>query len=365
MMLMAAPAFAQSPDVEMDAPAATTTHENQELEIKVGLRVYKLQDPSAGSVERAHFEQLSAQERDVFIHNRAVFLSQAARALQVMKYGFGIGSLVKEKIKFGLRSWRDDRAMKSILELDTTGQKDALAARDRTLEQRALEAEELARLTLKSRSENMIQGFLTALDRKLWFQALLFAHSNEFGIMASAGVELLAGTENRGRGGLFDIGISIGYNRDTRAIAIQVFRDIERFQSTTIQAVFVAGVLGKAGMYLSNQRPGEMARKGISFYPPMVPAYTAVMPSQFQTGISSGLTWPPSPLGDLLTYTNSLDNKVLIRITVSPMLKGFVRIETGFGMDTFRFLISPVEKAINSLRTRVFGSRLCGPVFLH
>lgn len=362
--IMALPAYAQT-EIEIDAPKAETVQSAERLEIKMASRVYTLEDPKPGSAERVNFEQLSQEEQKVFMRNRGAFLTQAAKALQMLKYGFGLGSVVKEKIKFGIRALKDESARIAMNELDPLVRADVARARDLEMEKRAEENERRLQTTLKQRSETIIQGFLHGLDQKLWSQALLFAHSNEFGVMASGGLEMLAGMDKKGWGGLFDIGISIGYNRDTHALAIQIYRDFEKFQSTTMKAVFVAGILGKAGMYMSNQRPGEMARHGISFYPPMIPGYSAMTPSQFQTGLSTGLTWPPSPLGDLLTYTNTLDNKVLLRFTFSPMMKGFVRMETGLGLSTLRFFVSPVEKAINSLRTLFFGSRLCGRVFLH
>ena len=361
---VALPAHAQN-EVEIEAPKAEAVQSSDRLEIKMASRVYTLEDPRPGSADRANFEQLSPEEQAVFIKNRGSFLTQAAKALQMLKYGFGIGSVVKERLKFTIRALKDESARIAMNDMDPLVRADVQSAREREMQKRAEETELRLQTTLKQRSETIIQGFLQGLDRKLWSQALLFAHSNEFGVMASGGLEILAGMDKKGWGGLFDIGLSIGYNRDTRVLAIQVFRDFERFQSTTMKAVFVAGVLGKAGMYMSNQRPGEMARQGISFYPPMIPGYSSMTPSQFQTGISTGLTWPPSPLGDLLTYTNTLDNKVLLRFTVSPMMKGFVRVETGLGLSSLRFFISPVEKAINSLRTLFFGSRLCGRVFLH
>lgn len=349
----------------VDAGVSSVLESREGLKIQVKTSTYEIETPTE-AIERASFESLSSEEKSTFLKNRAQFLQQAAKALQMLRYGFGIGSLGKEKIQYAIRNFKDDRVMNQIKELAPEIKDDAYAAREKRLEERLMETERIAQITFQDRSEAVIQSFLSAIDKNLWRQALLFTHSNEFGVMASAGLELLGGVQGKGGwGGLFDIGISLGYNRDTKSVVIQIFRDFERFKSTSMKAVFVTGALVKAGMYIANQRPQEMQRLGTSFYPPMAPGFSSSTLSTFQTGFSSGLTWPPSPLGDVMTYTNTLDSKVMLRISVSPMLKGFVRVQLGFDRSSLSFAIMPVLKAVDYIRSQFFGAASCRGLFGH
>lgn len=69
--------------------------------------------------------------------------------------------------------------------------------------------------------------------------------------------------------------------------------------------------------------------EGSTFYPPAFPGSTSYGPDMYAAGMSSGVGFPSPPLGDLLTFTNSYKRTALIKISVSPMVKGFVRIRVG------------------------------------
>ena len=158
----------------------------------------------------------------------------------------------------------------------------------------------------------MITRTLNLLDAQLWTQASIVAHANEFGVLAAVGLQAEGGNSaGVGRGGLADIGISLGFNRDEKSIAIQIFNDRETFKSTEMPMVMIAGLVGKAGFYVANQGK-NLSAEGSSFYPPVAPAFSSSTNRSFMIGASSGLTWPPSPLGDLLTYTNKLKQTIIV-----------------------------------------------------
>ncbi len=159
--------------------------------------------------------------------------------------------------------------------------------------------------------------------------------------MMAGGLQMMAAVPGKfAFGGLVDFGISIGYNRDTQAVAIQVFGDFEKL--TVNSAVILLGPVGKSGLYIANQRPGGLDHKGTSFYPPMVPGFSTMTEDTFTTGVSTGgiFTIPPSPFGDAFTYTDKYDQRVLLRLTISPLVTGFVRVELA------RMLIAPVSQAV-------------------
>lgn len=353
--------FPSPPAVDMAAPQVQTkTLESGQLEIKSGGHTYILDAPT----EKENYEALSEDDKKIFEENRRNFMTQLLKALSVLKYGFGMGSLVKDRISYINQSRKEAGLERKFEALPATAQADALAALERSQEERLRMAEESFARSMKTRSQDAVQAILRSVDGQLWNQAPLFTRANEFGFILSGGVVALGGIQDKGGwGGLFDLGISIGYNRESKALAIQIFRDLERFESTKMKAVFVAGALAKAGFYMANQRSGELARKGHSFYPPMVPGFTSSTPSLFETGLSSGLTWPPSPVGDLLTYTNALDSKVALRFTISPMLKGFVRIETGFDRSSLKLFLHPIDSIMNLIKAKKAGAMSCHAVF--
>jgi hypothetical protein len=59
-------------------------------------------------------------------------------------------------------------------------------------------------------------------------------------------------------------------------------------------------------------------------------------PEYFAAGFSSSLGLPPPPLADLMTFTNKFERHSLIRVTVSPLVKGFIRLELGDVKGSFK-----------------------------
>lgn len=335
------PAVVEQP-VEFQVPDALVEEHQHRLDIRIGATEYIIQDPQGEA--RAEYDRLTREEREKFDSNRRIQLGRLARVLQALKYGFGAGSLIGNTLKYAYRKSYNATVRAGAYPFTPD-------------EHELYRAEERARLTFRERSENIVTNLLTAVDRSFWSQAPLFAHSNEFGVMASVGLEALAGVEraekaNLSLGGLFDLGISIGFNRDTRAVVFQFYRDFETFKSTQMKGIFIAGALVKSGMYVANQDQ-ILKRKGTSFYPPMVPGFSSQTSNSFSTGFSSGITIPPSPIGDVLTYTNHLEQTTMVRISVSPLLRGYVRVETGIGQaarSLAKVVMEPIVRAVQKAR---------------
>lgn len=342
--------------------AATVLEQDKKLEITVGKSRYRL-SPSSENIEQ--FLAMDQAEQKNFLNKRVQFISQAAKAFEMLKYGFGMGSLVKDKIKFMIQPLKDRWALHDFDHLPPGVQQDILAAKNRTLIEREQYKDLIFKQSMKERSEQIIQSYLTGLDQVIWGQAQLFAKTNEFGLLLNGNLTLLGGSRvGRGFGGQIGLGISIGYNREEKAVVIQIFRDLEKFKSTTMTALFSAAATAKAGFYIENHHGGENLRKGISFYPPMFPGYSTITPSHFQTGFSSGVGFPPAPMGDMLTYTNELNSNSVIRVTFSRMLKSFVRIESGVSIrDLFQIIKTPLQKMLDLISNRGQSPALCKAIF--
>lgn len=302
----------ESDFVRVDSPEAVISGSDR-LDITLGSTLYTVESPTIE--DRTAFISLPEPEKESFSRNRKVFLSALAKSLNTVKYGFAVGALVSRS--------KDSR-------------------------------------TLRERAEKIVGAILNRVDKSLWTQAPLFARSNEFGIVIAGGLEFIAGKRERGWGGIVDFGLTIGYNRDERALTLQIIRDVEHYQKSALPVVFLTGALTKAGFYVANQKGHELQNEGISFYPPMAPAFSSITPNNFMTGFSSGLTWPPSPVGDMLTYTDKLDQTVILRLSISPLLKGFVRVTSGIqSAGKLNFVMEPVKKALKNLFGRLKFNKTC------
>lgn len=249
--------------------------------------------------EQKIFTQLSEADQEQFLKNRQLFLELMAKSLKGLKYGFGIGSLVKSKLTF-----------KKENSIET-------------------QPENPFKLTLADRSQRALNSLLEAADKKFWSQAQLFSKANEFGFVLSANIVLLGGVQKKfSFGGQFGLGISVGFNLEKKSMVFQFFRDVEKYRDTLLKAVGVMGLVGKAGMYIVSDKTALYKTKGTSFYPPAIPGFATETPTKFITGASSGLTLPPWPIGDLLTYTNDLEERTMIKVEVSPTAKGFIYVKT-------------------------------------
>lgn len=283
------------------------------------------------------FESLPEESRKRFHETRLAFLTSAARILNSTKFVFGAGSLVGDGLSFVKIK------MKKALGKDV--------------------GESQTQRTFQARSQQAVQSILRGLDYKLWSQAPLVIDSNEFGFSVSAGVLAEAGVQRNGGGGADEVGFSLAYNKTKKAFVFEIFHNSEKFDNTKA-AITVVGLVGKAGIVMG-RRQGAETLKGSSFYPPAIPGYSTSSSDFFSSGLSSSLGFPPPPLADFLTFTNKFERQSLIRITVSPMVKGFVRIQFGdlkgsMHLVAMRFV--DVYRAISD-KVHLSGRRSCGPVF--
>ncbi|GIL16745.1 MAG: hypothetical protein BroJett040_04960 [Oligoflexia bacterium] len=292
-------------------------------------------------IDTATYEGMEDKDKFNFQTNRYLFLKATETALLKVNWTLGMGSLVGEKLVFV-----KDK-VKSAL------------SKEEKQEQTAFEN---MQETFRERSHRVVRNVIKALDRNLWEKAPVISRSNEFGVSAAVGIQALGGVGEKGWGRIIDLGLSFGYHKETKSLVFQIFLDREKFKSTMMKAVFIAGVVGKAGVYIANQKDSSQApsRKGESFYPPMIPGFQSTTPELVNFGGSSGLTWPPSPLGDMMTYTTTLDNDALLRITISPIMKGFVRISSA--LIPTNYIVDKISE-LTKFFSRSAPAPLCGRMF--
>ncbi|QDK38553.1 hypothetical protein [Bdellovibrio sp. NC01] len=283
------------------------------------------------------YESMTPESQKKFQDMRVLFLSNAARILSSTSVVFGVGSLVGDAL-----SVVKSGAMKAI--------------------GKGKPSEPKEKRTFQQRRQDAVAAILKGIDYKLFSQAPLVIESNEFGLSASVGIVAETGVLRKGGGGAEELGFSLAYNKKSRAFVFELFHNSEVFDNTKA-AVSVVGVVGKAGISLG-RREGADTIKGSSFYPPAVPGYSSASPDYFSAGLSSSLGLPPPPLADLLTFTNKSERHNWVRITVSPVVKGFVRLQIGDVRGSFKLVAMKFVDLYNAITNKVNSSRrACGPVF--
>jgi len=220
-----------------------------------------------------------------------------------------------------------------------------------------------SKVAFAERSQRVIQNILRSVDYKLWSQAPLLLASNEYGLSMSVGIQAETGVMHKGGGGADELGLSLAYNKEKRAFVFEIFHNSENFDNTKA-AVTVLGIVGKGGLVMS-RRSGAEKIKGTSFYPPVVPGFSTISPDYFAGGVSSSLGFPPPPLADLMTYTNRFERNALIRITVSPIVKGFVRLQIGDLKGSMNLVVMRFSDVYRAISNKVFrsGKHSCAMVF--
>ncbi len=285
------------------------------------------------------YEKMTPERQEEFRKMRLHFLANAARILTTTKFALGAGSVVGDGMSFIKVNVKKAFGKGSV-------------------------ETEKEHLSFREKSDRAVLHVLRGMDYKLWSQAPLLIDSNEFGLSASVGIVAETGVLKKGAGGAEEAGFSLAFNRNKKAFVFEIFHNTEKFDSTKA-AISVIGIVGKTGMTMAH-REGAETLKGTSFYPPAIPAFSMNSPEYFAAGFSSSLGLPPPPLADLLTFTNKFERHSLIRVIVSPVTKGFVRLEVGDLKGTLKavaYRFVDIFKAIAYKTHLMKRPPLCSAVF--
>lgn len=308
---------------------AASPEERAELR-KFGIEV-EMAPPEINPLEE--FEKLTPQEQEKFQKIRMKVLAMVAKSLHHSRLALGAGMLIGDSFQF--------------LKAKLKGQ--------------AFHFEPRA-----ERRQKMIQSVLTSLDYRLFNQAPLVINANEMGFVLSVGAIQINGVKSRGWGGMLELGLIIAYNKETKSLVIENFIAPEKFVKS-MGVVSVLGVNGKMGFFMANRVRGQetATRYTESFYPPAIPMFAGNGSKQFAFGLSSGIGFPPPPLADLLTFTNSHQETVTLRIEISRAVKGFVRLKTGEYKTLVEPLVFTFAKGFEQMKAAVthWRGRSCQQVF--
>jgi hypothetical protein len=341
--------FAADPEaVERKSPASevSISADRHGLEIQFKNAHYEFTTGNLPQESIDLFNQLSLEQQSKFLSRRAELLNAFAKYLHGMGLISGLGSLVGGKIRTLKNNFEDRRRT----EPDSALLPEILLS-DAELEERGAKV----RLSLQHRRQITLQGMLSGIDAQMWSQSPLVISNNEIFIQGALGVYIEAGTQKAGRGGGYEIGLGLGFNFESKSFLIDIFRNSESFKDTVMPGFAVATGNGKLGMRFAKGAPNTPLNiKGTSYYPPAIPGFVTTTPYSFTIGASSGVGFPP--LSELITFRNEHHHKVLVRLLMSPLTKGFLRVQTGIS--------SPISTLTNRIRSS-FGGRLCGKAYVN
>lgn len=335
---------------------------------------------------RAGYDSLSEDDKERFHQKRLRLLTQTAQALEKTHFTFGIGRVVGKSFEFIKTTYTlSKNTVRSTLGLPIAGQgvhepilTDMISADDifqdltdyntRTEPKRQEIQLELLRATPKEKNRLIVESFVKGIDHKLWYQAPLFIASNEYSINASLGLLVEGGLRSTGYGGSEDIGITLAFNDQQKAVIFEIFHSSDQFLKSDM-AVAVVGLNMKLNfsMYQRNLSNPTKTIRGEAYYPPAAPVSSGSGPEYYTFGFASSLGVPPPPLADLLTYTNSTTRITWLRLGVSPLFKGYIRLYKGDYKNTFNILkkrfIDIYQKIENKVNTNKHLAKQCQSLF--
>jgi hypothetical protein len=284
-----------------------------------------------------------------FLEVRKQILTKLAIALEKLEFGIGSIEWINEKWKISKMKREMLRKQELLKDAPDDIKEILIIATQEEIDRDLQKIEELIERSFNERSHEMIHSILKRVDQVLSNQKQVVAHAQEFGLLASIGAQFILGSNQKGIGGLVSIGISFGYNKATGAFYLDIFRSVEKFESTLMKVTFSAGIAFKAGIVVQGE--GGSGVKSKTFYPPAIPGYSNWSHSSFSSGFSSGLTLPPSPFGDLMTYQTITEVESLLNIQISKVYPKWVRVTSPYIMNKTHLLkdyVSRVLKLSNS-----------------
>lgn len=319
--------------VQQELSAADFVGDQGEMRIDLGKGViYRLEAMPREAAQLKPYNGLSSEQQELFLSRRQRFLTQIARALQASRLALGAGSLVGSSFRFV---------------------KDGLK---KTLGAPVPEAVESP--SFRERSQRVVQTLLTNFDRQMWAQAPLMVSANEFGISASVALIAVGGYLKKGFGGAQELGVSFAFNTESKALVFELFHSSEKFRTGEPFAAVLAAA-PRVGVQIARREMGPEGLKseGHIHGLPVIPAYAGAGEDSLNVGAMLTLGIPPTPIADFLGYMNEFDKTTLIRVTLSPIVKSFIRVEFGDARGAYRAVLAPFSTVMQAITSRVQALR--------
>lgn len=309
--------------------------ETHELEIKDTASVA---ESDVLSLERV-LEGLTSEDAEVFLKRRQYVLDSAFKSLSHPGVVFGIGGIIKDKI---VQVFKRGSPRVSI--------------------------------TLRERREAFVTSSVAAIDKTLMEQAKLVVDATELGLQLNVGIGSINGMGTKGSGFMKEVGISLGVNFKESQFVFDLFTDSEKL-IRTFTPTSAIGLTYSLAVYFGNLTKAEKANiKGVTYYPPLVPASMVKAPNYFSAGYASSMGWPPgigvySP-ADVFSYEMALSRSnhitVQSKIIFGALLMGYKGTKLVLAPVGYVFqMLSKISEYVRGLRVHGFGrTAVCSRLML-
>jgi hypothetical protein len=277
--------------------------------------------------EQVHaYAELDEEQKARFQEKRAMLLQGVARILGLgaAKLPLGTITVVGDHIVLAARPVK--RGLNSTIIYPVQNLVARLMKKETPSHPEAVTPEAHTR-DIKERGRQVNEAILHGLDAFFFENPLLVSKANEGGGILNLSPMIMGGIAKTGAGGSAGLGLKFGYNLQQKAVVIELVDEIEKFVYAFTPTLQIS-LAPKIGFYVSasdEKKPFQGHRSGIGLYPPAAPGYFTSATNYAAVGINTNIIGLAGPVGDWFAYKTALDQHVLLKLSVSPAVPGWVQ----------------------------------------
>ena len=277
--------------------------------------------------EEVHaYAELDETQKAKFQEKRKVLLQGVARILGLgaAKLPLGTMTIVGDHIVLAARPVK--RGLNSTIIYPVQNLVARLMKKEAPSHPEASDPEAHTR-NINERGRQVNEALLHALDAFFFKNPLLISKANEGGGIINISPMIMPGIGSLGIGGAAGLGLKFGYNLEQKAVVIELIDEIEKFAYAFTPTLQIS-LAPKIGFYVSasdEKKPFRGHRSGIGLYPLAAPGYLTSLNNYAAAGLNTNIIGLLGPVGDWFSYKTALDQHILLRLTFSPAVPGWVQ----------------------------------------
>lgn len=285
-------------ELEVAEPEISETQDQLFYEIKTKKdNVYFLRRTPEDELAQGIYYSLNTNSQAEFQKNRLFILGKFASVMEKTELVVGFVSVIKSKLKNIFK--KKDKGQTVLGVLDS-----------------------------REKGHEVISRMIEVIDRRLWLRAPVVATQNEFAFTLGVSALAMAGHRKVGVGTSLGLMISMGFNRQTRKAIFEITLETQKFSRAWGVPTLLLAIAPRGSISVTDQRPkAEMdLREGRNYYPPLAAGYFFDTEHHVEIGAESHLLSCPPLYPMACTFMTKVWRLPALRITVSPLTKGFVRV---------------------------------------
>lgn len=278
---------------------------------------------------------LTSEQQVKFQNRRSFILSKMLSLLHWKYLKNGKGMIVGNRI---IQNQNDD-FMKNNMNLPD-GIRQEVSAMHEEQNRQLVELNGGEQILFKKMAHDLVLTKLRAIDSILHQYAGLMTNPKEIGFSLSAGFGLGAGNFKKLWGGAHLVGINIGIDFESKSLIFEVSHISEKMLKAITPVVVNLNIPFNLGAYIKNPKSSGQ-HHGVSTYAPGVPFGVSGYSNYMEIGFMYG--YPPV-IFDFFGYFSSSVRSSVLKIQVSPLTHGFLKIDIGQQIKTSLVSIRELKK---------------------